>query len=139
MLTDLITYGFCIALAIGAVFAWANAETKYRRQRNKIFELSALLKSAQRDLRELQNRSGVSDSSSKKYHDALIKIGAVLGASGEQTDTTNKIYGLLNSALPEAVMMAKRPKSGSANKRSKEETEEFFHAMKEKMGSGSSR
>lgn len=135
MLTDIITYGFCIAIAIGAIFAWANAETKYRAQRNKIFELAHQLKSAQRDLRQAQSQSGNTDSKSRKYHETLIKIGAIIGAIDEKTDTSAKIYNLLSGVAPEAILTAKRPKTNK-DKRDKEETENVFHRMKEKMGTG---
>ncbi|MDH5216848.1 MAG: hypothetical protein OEX19_04080 [Gammaproteobacteria bacterium] len=136
MLTDIITYGFCIAIAIGAIFAWANAETKYRAQRHKIYELASQLRSAQRDLRTTQTQSGSTDSKSKKYHETLIKIGAILGASEDKSDAGAKIYSLLSGVAPEAVLTVKRPKGGSAGKRDKEETENVFHRMKEKLGTG---
>lgn len=137
MLTDIITYGFCIAIAIGAIFAWANAETKYRAQRHKIYELAGQLRSAQRDLRATQSQSGSTDSKSKKYHETLIKIGAILGASEDKSDAGAKIYTLLSGVAPEAVLTVKRPKKGaSSGKRDKEETENMFHRMKEKLGTG---
>jgi len=136
MLTDIITYGFCIAIAIGAIFAWANAETKYRAQRHKIYELAGQLRSAQRDLRDTQTQSGSTDSKSKKYHETLIKIGAILGATDDKSDTGAKIYSLLSGVAPEAVLTVKRPKGDSSGKRDKEETENMFHRMKEKLGTG---
>lgn len=129
MLTNLVTYGFCIALAIGALFAWANAETKYRRQRKKIYELAGMLKSAQRDLRQMQSRSGASNDKSQRYHSTLVQIGAILGDTEEQTEVTSKIYSLLNGAIPEAIMTTKRPR-----KRSQQETEHMFKNMKGKLG-----
>jgi hypothetical protein len=134
MLTDIITYGFCIVIAVGAIFAWANAETKYRAQRNKIFELAHQLKSTQRDLREAQSQSGSTDSKSRKYHDTLIKIGAIIGATEDKTEAGEKIYSLLSGVAPEAVLTAKRPKS--SDKRDRQEAENVFHRMKEKMGTG---
>ena len=142
MTLEIITYGFCICLAIGAVFAWANAETKYRAQRSKIYELASHLKSTQRELRESKSKSGSNDNQSRKYHDTLIKIGAILGATEDKSDAGVKIYSLLSGEAPEAVLTVKRPKGGgkvnktNKDKRDKAETENMFQRMKEKMGTG---
>ena len=132
MLTDIITYGFCIAIAVGAIFAWANAESKYRAQRNKIFELASQLKSLQRDLRQAQTQSGNTGSESKKYREALIKIGTIIGTTEDKADAATKIYTLIGSVAPEAIMTVKRPK----NKRDESETENMFQRMKEKLNPG---
>ncbi|MDH5545843.1 MAG: hypothetical protein OEZ43_09635 [Gammaproteobacteria bacterium] len=132
MVTEVITYAFCIAIAIGALFAWANAESKYKAQRNKIFELAAQLKYAHRDLRELRDKSGNTDSRSQRYYDALIKVGAIVGTDNTKSETNDKINTVLSAVIPEAVTISKQPKG--KGKRDGTETEEMFRRMKEKLG-----
>lgn len=129
MVGGIVTVVFCFGIALTAVFAWANAETKYKLQRKKIFELAHQLRSSQRDLRELQAYISSADSNTNKYRRTLAKVGYILANEDDAQERDEQISEVLSSNVPEMLPQKKQHREG-ITKRTQAETEEIFHRVR---------